>query len=102
MCVSLGGRGRTRARSSVFTATSCGGGGAWTGDGSIVARRGDTDRCEWGVAFVMTPTPRCVRRRPVGPLFRIPFHFFCLLLCFFATNDQRIFVQDAQPLRLLL
>lgn len=54
MCVYLGGRGRTRARSSVFTATSCGGGGAWTGDGSIVARRGEETEIavSGGVAFV--------------------------------------------------
>ena len=45
----LGGRGRTRARSSVFTATSCGGGGAWTGDGSIVGPVEETEIAVSGV-----------------------------------------------------
>jgi len=65
--VSLGGGERTRARSSVFTATSCSSGGAWTGDGSIVARRGDGDREEEAVSsrvvrvFVMRSAAPCFR-----------------------------------------
>jgi len=49
----LGEGERTRTRSSVFTATSCSSGGAWTGDGSIVPRRGDGDREEEAVSRVV-------------------------------------------------